>query len=443
MLTTPDDIYAVGPFLLDRRRRRLEKNGVAVALRPKLFDLLVALIERAGRDVDKEELVRIVWPDAVVGDNNLAHAVSKLRKALGDGLRDHQYIVTVPGTGYRFVARVVATGAHDDGRLHRRRSGTAADSQVNAAYVKGRHHWNRRTPESLKRAVGCFNAAIARDPSFGPAYAALADCYVLGGGGALSRREAMERAHEAATRALALDGNLAEAHASLAGIAFRWDWDWTAAERAFTRAIQLDAGSWLIRHGYALFLAAMGRFDEALAEMRRACELDPTSLVANVGLGRILDLARRHDEAIEQYQEALEIDRAFAEAHFDLAMAYEHAGVLDAAQSAARDAMVLAPDSVVYAEYVAYFHAIDGDRAYAETFLRALVDRAARQYVSPFLRAHLLLGLDALDECLEWLELAAAERTSEMVYLRVDPDLDRLRGDPRFQSLVRRVGLPG
>lgn len=443
MLTTPADIYAFGPFLLDRRRRRLEKNGVAVGLRPKVFDLLVALIDQAGHDVDKEELVRIVWPDAVVGDNNLAHAVSKLRKALGDGLRDPQYIVTLPGTGYRFVARVVATGAHDDGRSHRRRSGTAADSQVNAAYVKGRHHWNKRTPDSLKRAVGCFDAAIARDPSFGPAYAALADCYVLGGGGALSRREAMQRAREATTRALALDGNLAEAHASLAGIAFRWDWDWAAAERAFTRAIQLDAGGWSIRHGYALFLAAMGRFDEALAEMRRACELDPTSLVANVGLGRILDLARRHDEAIEQYQEALEIDRAFAEAHFDLAMAYEHTGVFDAARSAARHAMVLAPDSVVYAEYVAYFHAIDGDRAYAETFLRALIDRAERHYVSPFLRAHLLLGLGALDECLEWLELAAAERTSEMVYLRVDPDLDRLRGDPRFQGLVRRVGLPG
>jgi serine/threonine-protein kinase len=443
MKTTPTDaIYEFGPFRLDTHRRRLMKDAVPVMLRPKLFDLLLALAERAGQDVDKDELIRIVWPDAVVEDNNLPHAISKLRKALGERRHDHRYVVTVPGRGYRFVAPVLAVGAaRDAGRSLPRVPRGAADSQVHVTYVKGRHHWNRRTPESLGRAIGCFNAAIARDPAFGPAYAALADCYVLGGGGSLSRRETMSRARAAAMRALALDENLPDAHASLAAIAFRWDWNWTEAERAFRRAVELDPGNAAIRHGYAVFLAAMGRFDEAVAQMRSACVIDPVSLVAAVGLGRVLDFARRHTEAIEHYREALEIDRGFAEAYFDLAMAYEHVGALDDAQTAARRAMALAPDSVVYAEYVAYFHALDGDRAYVEAFLRGLIDRAERQYVSPFLHAHLLLGLGELDECLEWLELACEQRAGEIVYLQVDPDVDRLRSHARFQTLLRRVGF--
>ncbi len=318
----------------------------------------------------------------------------------------------------------------------------AVDPEVYAAYLQGRYHWNRRTPESIARAMACFEQAIARDPGYGLACAGLADCYILGAGGSLSRRESMERAKAAATRALELDHSLSEAHASLAAVAFRWEWDWAGAEGQFRRAIELNPAASSVRHGYALFLAALGRFPDALSELTRAHDVDPLSLVVATGIGRVLDYARRYDDAIDQYRRTLEFDPRFAETHFDLAMAFRHKGAFDEALAAGQQAVALAPDSLVYRVELACTRAVVGDRADAEGLLRELTDVSRRAYVSPGVHAYLLLALGRIDEAFDKLNATCDERGAEMVYLKVDPDLDPVRADPRFEALLRRVGFP-
>jgi serine/threonine-protein kinase len=331
--------------------------------------------------------------------------------------------------------------AHDHRLLKHDISIRTVDSELYAAYLKGRYHWNKRTPQGLKRAIACFDAVIERDPGCALAYAGLADCYILGGAGSLSRRDTMARARAASLRALTLDDDLAEAHASLAAITFRWDWDWDETEREFGRAIELNPGAASVRHGYALFLSAMGRFPEALTEMNRACGIDPLSLVVSTGLGRVLDMSRRYDDAIEQYEKTLGIDSGFAETYFDLAMSHAHNGAYEEAFTAAQKAVALAPDSLVYTEYVAYARALMGNRADAEKFLDELED-PARSYGWPFLRAHLLLALGRIDEVFVSLQIACDERAGEIVYSNVDPDWDRLRSDARFPNLLRRLAFP-
>jgi tetratricopeptide (TPR) repeat protein len=176
--------------------------------------------------------------------------------------------------------------------------------------------------------------------------------------------------------------------------------------------------------------------------MTYAADLDPLSLVVAAGRGRVLDFAGRYGDAVEQYRRTLEIDAGFAEAHVDLAMAYLHTGRYDAALASARQAVALAPESLVYAEYVAYTRARMGHLDDAASFLDVLDACGETTYVSPFLRAHLLLTLDRRDEAIAQLEAAFAARAGELVYLGVDPDCRSLRGDQRFRQLLRRIGLP-
>lgn len=185
----------------------------------------------------------------------------------------------------------------------------------------------------------------------------------------------------------------------------------------------------------------MARFPEALAEMTCACELDPLSLVAGTGLGRVLDFSGRHDDAIEQYRRTLAID-THAEAHFDLAMALAHVGRLAEALSAGSTAAALAPDSIVYAENVAYIRAMMGSRSEAEEFLRQLHERSETSSVSPFLQAHLLLALGRIDDAFERIHEALRLRAPEVVYLLVGPDCRPLRTDPRFEGIRQRLAFP-
>src|SRR5439155_7638444 len=169
-----------------------------------------------------------------------------------------------------------------------------------------------------------------------------ADCYALGGAQSLRRDESIRLAKAAAQKALELDDQLAEAHASLASLAFRWDWDWAAAERAFLRAIALSPSAASVHHAYALLLAVTRRFDEALVEMLKAGDCDPLSLVISAGIGRVFDFAGRYDDAIKQYEKTADIDPSFAEAHFDLAIVYRHMKRFDEAVAADRPAVSLA-----------------------------------------------------------------------------------------------------
>ena len=316
------------------------------------------------------------------------------------------------------------------------------EPEAHEAFLKGRFHFNKRTPEGFQRALDFFTRSVHRDPTYAPAYAGLADCYMLGGMKALPRNESMMRARSEAQKALALDDSLAEGHASLASVAFRWDWDWAAAERGFDQAIKLNPGDVSVRHRYSFFLAAMHRLDDALVHIRRASELDPLSLVVSVGLGRILDLARRHDEAIEQFGKTLDMEPNFAEAHFDLAMAYRHKGLYAEAVDATRRALELSPHSLLYDSHLAHLFARLGREEEARAILHRFEAQSSDVYISPSLFAWVLLGLGEKESAMRWLDKMYEERAAELIYLGVDPGWDTLRAEPQFQRLLVRIGLP-
>ena len=223
--------------------------------------------------------------------------------------------------------------ADDRLRLAKRHTGSV---EAHHWYLKGRYHWNRRTEDGLRRAIECFNEAIAADPNDALAYVGLADSYTLPGTvtyGAFYRRDVWPRARAAAAKALELDEQLAEAHTSLAFIKFRYDWDWDGAERGFARAIELNPHYATARQWYAVFLPHAAITMRRLREIRCAQELDPLSLPIATGVGRFLYLAGRHDEAVVECRKAIEMDGTFAGAHIDLGLIYVQLGRADEAIS--------------------------------------------------------------------------------------------------------------
>jgi len=312
------------------------------------------------------------------------------------------------------------------------------------AYLQGRYYWNKRTEQEVKKGIEHFQKAIDEDPAYAPAYAGLADCYNLLGTvmvGAQPPAETRRQAAAAATKALQIDSSLAEAHASLAYVR-HYDWDWTAAEQGFKRAIDLNPSYATAHLWFAQYLAATGRLEEALAEVNRARELDPLSLNINTNVGWMLHFARRYDQAIQQYRRALEIDPNFAQAHGRLGGTYLQESMFDQAIAELESAVTLSGSSPAAVGFLAHAYAMSGRRAEAEKLLNELTQLSKQRYVSPTAIAVVHIGLGDWDQAFEWLEKAYRERSNSMVYLRVDPLFDPLRSDPRFVDLVRRVGFP-
>jgi len=252
----------------------------------------------------------------------------------------------------------------------------------------------------------------------------------------------MPKAKEAALKALALDDKLAEGHASLGQIAAYYDYDFPTAEREYRRAIELNpnyapAHQWLAEH-----LATMRRFDEALAEIRRALELDPLSVIMNRILADILVDARRYDEAIEQYRRTLELDPNFATAHYFLGRAYEAKGMYDQAVAeysrSSQIGTVIPKDALGRADV----YKQSGWTAYVQANLEQLVERSPRRPLPPFVIATFYGRLGKKDEAIAWLEKGYEERDFRMTLLSVAFEFDSFRSDPKFQELVRRMGLP-
>lgn len=644
--------YVFDSYRIDVAKRLLLRDEEPVPLKPKAFETLLMLVQNSGRVVEKDELMRVLWPDTFVEEANLTQHISLVRRALGDSAQERRYIVTVPGRGYCFVGDVkevlnndrqglqeahtaspaligkeegetVSSGHQDHSSLplvitplttkpwnlsgkalivgfllvmltsaiyYLWRTGKSAQTETNPPirsiavlpfkplnleadneylgigladalitklsnfeqltvrptstvlkyantsqdpqaagsalkvdaalsghiqktgdgvrvtvqllsvrdgkslwaatfdeqwtnifklqdsvaeqvaksvaltitdgqaqltkhhtdnpeayqlYIKARYHWSRRMPKDVEKAIEYFKQAIATDPSFALAHAGLADCLAVAQGyQGESHYSLTLKAKDAALKALELDQRLAEPHATLGWIKFRHDWDYAGAEREFRRAIELKPGYTTARHWYGFYLAAMGRFDEAIAELKRAQEQDPVSLITNTALGTVLLLARRYDQAIVQYHRTLELDPYFTPALQSLGWAYAHQGKYEEAIHYCKKAVSIDGGSVHLLGFLGYVYAVAGQRDDAlKTLatLKGIMDKYPS--LPPFPMALIYTGLGDRDEAFKWLEKTYAERDWWLCLIKVNPVFDDLRSDPRFDDLLRRVKL--
>ncbi|HYN84300.1 MAG TPA: winged helix-turn-helix domain-containing protein [Pyrinomonadaceae bacterium] len=559
--------YEFGGYSLDVSRRSLTREGRAVPLTTKLFDILLLFIRNSGRVITKEELMREIWPDSFVEESNITVSVSALRKALGEGHGRGEYIRTVPKRGYVFVAgvrelsreasslavmplenqsadpsleylsdgitesiinslsqlprlrvmaratvfrykgrgvdsltaaremgvRAVLTGrvlqlgeslivraelvdvadgsqiwgeqydrrlqdllavqeeiaraiseklrlrltSEDRERLGKRHT---ESNEAYRLYVKGRYFLNRFDREGGQRCVRYFSEAVEIDPAYALAYAGLADSYYRLANTYLAPVEAMPKAKAAALRAVELDATLAEARTSLGFIKMVYDWDWAGAAREFERAVELNFGSPLAHTRRGWHLALLGRFDEAVAELRVALELDPLSLFVNMYLASVLYYARRYEEAIGQCRKTLELDPNYFPAHGCLGESLSQLGDYASATAELERALAVEDNSEILG-WLGRTHALAGRRGEAEAVIEELTRRARRSYVSTYPVAVVRAALGERDAAVAAVERLLDDRNEILTQFGVDPKLDALRPDPRFREVLRRVGL--
>jgi serine/threonine-protein kinase len=310
---------------------------------------------------------------------------------------------------------------------------------AHVAYLQGRYLWNRWTTDAIRESVERYEEAIRADPSYALAYAGLADSYgVLGTTNLLPSAEAYRRAKVAAEQGLAIDDTVAELHASLGYVHFYYDWDWPRAERRFLRAVQLNPGYATGRRWYAHFLSAMGRHPEAIGEAERALELDPLSLIIHTTIGDVLFYARQYDRAISYYRRCIELDPAFEPAHSDMARVLEHVGRYDEAVSEFQAATPLVGGATPALATLLYRAGRTGE---AWATIEAALTRTGPPMISPWGVASFYAVVGDTEQALVWLERAYAQRDAALVWIKVHPRIDCLRGEPRFADLLARMRL--
>jgi len=641
-------LYEFGAFCLDPTERTLFRDGRPMPLRPKVFDLLLVLVENRGHLVDKEQLMNAVWTEQFVEEGNLNKNVSMLRQALGETDGGHKFIETVPRRGYRFIAdvREVHDGAgagslaaspavslpaeeyqsaappqpyehslppgtthSQPHRINKRfiafvvvlvlvvgaivyavlirqpsraatptvrsiavlpfqnlsgdatqdyfvdgmtdaligdlaqigalrvisrtsamhykgtnkslpeiakelnvdavvegtvqRSGdrvhvraqlihAASDSHLWVAdydrdwrdvldlqsevaraiasevrikitpteqrlllpkrtiarnaidnYLQGRYFWNRRTEQDQRKAIDYFQAAISADANYAQAYAGLADCYNQLGTvmiGVMAPSEARRSAETAARKALELDNEVAEAHATLAYVNL-FNWNWATAEEEFKRSLELNPNYASAHSHYALYLVARGRTDEALAQINRAQEIDPLSVSISSSRGLILQNARHYEEAIEQLRRVIAIEPNYYQAHWFLGLTYLANGQIDLGMATSEKAVAESNRAPAALGVLGLAYGAAGQKRQAEQILKELLELQKQRYVTPIAIAYVYIGLGDKDQAFAWLEKGYEERSNSIAFFKVNPTVDPLRSDPRFDELLRKIGL--
>ena len=317
----------------------------------------------------------------------------------------------------------------------------SVDPAAYEAYLKGRYYWNKRTAEGMQKAEVYFQQAIDKDPSYGVAYSGLADCNSgLAWHGFTSPSETLPRAHAAALKAVEIDPQSAEAHASL-GLVLDHEWDWSGAETEFKRALQLDRRYASAHHWYGDNLSIRGRHDEALLEARKASDLDPLNLMIGTWLGLRYYLARKYESAIEQGRNTVDLDPNFAASHLLLGEAYVQKGFREKGLAELQSAASLSGNNPLYLAQVAVAYASMGRRTEALQTVAQLQTTSASRYVSPYGLAQIYAVLQDKEQTFKWLQVSYDGRAVWMSYLAVDPVFDGYRSDQRFQDLLRRVHL--
>jgi DNA-binding winged helix-turn-helix (wHTH) protein/TolB-like protein len=444
-----DDIY-LGLGISDAVTTKLG-NTRKIVIRPTS-----AMARYVGAARDPEAAGREQKVDAVL-DGRIQRAGDRIRLTVqlirvSDGGQmwgdtfDEKYtnIFAVEDAVSEQVARSIRlelTG-EEQKRLTQRATENSAAYQ---AYVKGRFFWNKRTTEGLQKGLEYFQEAVALDPAYTQAYAGIADSYaLLGLFTVMAPKVAFPKAKEAATKALEMDPELADAHATLGFVGLYYDWDGLAAEDEFRRALRSNPNYAMAHTWYAEDLAAMGRFAEASAEAKRAQESDPVSLTVGAASGLVSYLAGQNDEAIASCKKAIEIDPSYPRLHFRLGNAYREKGMYQPALAEFIKAVQLAGGGDRYGDQyyeaaVGAAYAALGNTSEARKVLNSLIRRSKDRYVPAYGIALIYVGLGERDHVFEWLQRAYDERSSSMAYLKVDPAWNNLRSDPRFAAIARSI----
>lgn len=308
-------------------------------------------------------------------------------------------------------------------------------------YLEGRYLLNKRTEEAVQKATASFQQAITNDPQYALAYAGLADAYVVLGTYGEAPWQLYPKAEQAVFKALELDPSLAEANASQAMISFHYEWNWSKAESEFQRALSLNPNDPMIHALYAMFLGAMERTSEAHREADLAAQLDPMSPIVKLIAARIEYWRRDYDHAIDIYQKVIDLDPQFSSAHTRLGMAYlgkrNFKAAIEEFQATER---ISGPDPYQDA-LIAYAHALAGDAKSAHRILEGLIAQSRQGYVPALSIALVYTALGERDLALEWLSRSYQDRSTHMIYAKVDPLLDPLRSESRFSAVLQEMGL--
>ena len=402
------------------------------------------------------EIAREIGVDAVVegtvqrsGDRvliraQLIHAATDRHLWVGDYNRSMRDVLDVQSEIAQAVAREVQIQMSPDEQA-RLKSSHPVRPKAFDDYLQGRYlYWNKRTEENLNKAIEFFQSAIKEDPGYAPAYVGLADCYnslSVVQIGALPPAEGRRRAQEAATKALELDGALAEAHNAL-GFVKHYNWDWQAAEQDFKRAIELNPSYANAHNFYASYLMSRGRVDESIAASNLARQLDPFSLAISAQRGFLLENARRYNEAIDQLRAVIAMDPNHYQAYWFLGHTYAANKQFAEAIAAAEKAVELSERTPGALGMLGLAYGLAGRKADALKILNELLELNKTRYVTPAALVNVYVGLGDKEQAFAWLEKAYQERSNYLAWLKVFPILDPLRSDPRFADLVHRVGLP-
>jgi DNA-binding winged helix-turn-helix (wHTH) protein len=436
-------IYLFGDFRLDTAEGFLFRGGKHVHLTLKEFAVLRVLVENAGHLVEKDDLLKMCWPDTAVEEANIAENVSVIRRALGETGKRQEYIETVYRRGYRFRANVsvedqcyrneeaslFAVASFQTNILDPNqtcvlkdllRQDKAEPDHAHHCCMRGHYYLQKYTAAGLNRSIAYFHHAIESDPDCALAYTGLANCYYRLANLSLDPETAIPHARAAVRKALSLDGKLAEAHALLALISVFFDHDWPAAKHEFTKAMELAPSSATPYKFYGWALGMSQCFDEAVAHMYRALELEPLSSNIRTGLGIVQYLARRYEAAISEAQLALDLEPDFFPAYVVLAAAHlQQNRIIEAIKELD----------------LGHAYGISGNHGQAMEILATLEQQAAGSYVSPYSLALIHVSLGKNEDALRYLELTSNSR-NEMRGFVGSPQFDRLRSAERFMTLL-------
>jgi len=406
-----------------------------------------------GKEVDPNEVARTLGVEAILTgrvsqrDDNLLINVELIRAEDKTQIWGEQYDrkTTDLLTVQREIAREITSNLRlklsgsEEGRVTRHYTENPEAYQF---YLKGRFYWNKRTGDGARKAIEYFQQAIEIDPNYALAYAGLADAYqLLNLFADASPQEAFTKAKTAAKRALEIDETLAEAHTSLAQALFFYDRNYPEAQREYQRAIQLNPNYATTHQWYGVtYLAKMGRFDEAIFELKRAQELDPLSLPISADFGNTYIQARQYDKAIEQLRKTLEMDQSFYFAHALLGMAYQMKGDFHNAIAEYQQARQLNDDPFVLA-LLGNIYAVSGRKDEALKILDQLKQLSKQRFVYAYGIALVYVGLGDKDQAFQWLEKSFQDHEARINRLKVDPLFDSVRSDARYADLIRRIGL--